>query len=45
MNEIVSKSNKKAEILLSVHKKFEKKSMPKTFHRVAVTRQVGMIFY
>ena len=36
MNEIVSESNNKAQILLS---------MPKAFHKMAVTRQVGMIFY
>ena len=44
-NEIVSESNNNAQILLSVHKKFEKKSMPKAFHKMALTQQVGMIFY
>ena len=35
-NEIVSESKNKAEILLSVHKKFEKKSMLKAICKMAV---------
>ena len=45
VNEIISESSNSAQILLSMHKKFEEKSTGKAFHKMAVTWQVGIIFY